>query len=178
MRFIWSLLLAVPMFFGLVSTADASDLVHDLESEGRPYVIIGGNVLLTPQWVEENKHFVVYEYEDYYAIMYSEIGSPKGGQIEVYDYVGDTWVIRYRTSFAEPFAYGSSITGNTDIRTLEGGFFFSVPAPDVLEIHLPRIPMTMKEVLVDGGVISVALVILAILLGVLLVRRFPFWFLR
>lgn len=58
--------------------------------------------------------------------------------------------------------------------------FFRVPSPYVMDglVAVEELPQTMKAQLVDGGLLSVALKVLAILLGVSLVVRWVYLFVR
>lgn len=135
------------------------------------YVEMGGDIYLLPS---EGK---LYNSDSVLAVWYS-------GTLLKYSYDNNIGAYRFisaqNVSYGHGFDYTSRVTYSTlniyTDRTLKE-VFYHAPKPVVLTA-VEELPVVVKANLVDGGILLVALTVLAILLGIYLVPRFLYSFAR
>lgn len=182
-KLILAVLLTIPFVFGFADDSFASGSYTNISQLGNQkhfmmkngaytylYVLTNNNGKFYLKGTFENDSIAATVDYEYYQV------DTKTGDLEFLKYIEAN-----RSHNPITMWDYDSLQGNTSIYSDNTftSFFFNAPEIPIAARGYPEIiPETMGKTLVDGGVLSMGLIVLAILLGILLVRRFPFWFLR
>jgi len=171
------------------------NLFASIITEQTSNYIENNNVLsIANQELDKNfTDFFVVNYSDKSAYFFSEtpfiyhssnsIKTSDGARLDVFeltnDLNGDVLFEFVGTNSAYALGDNTIFYSRNDILDESGNVFFSPPKMIISEMANPQtLPQMIMKTLVDGGILSLALVILGIWLAVGLVKRLAYLFLR